>query len=153
MVALALLASAGVAAAHEPLASRPPAMATDPRSWRGFHVDLRGVVEGIEAQRGVIVRTAPDDPSTVLVDFGGDGALRFAVTGAGARRLLEDRDVVIPPASGTPSRAAVVRLPARTADDVLAGVVNTRGVVEARSLVIHDGVARLLGGETVTVAK
>jgi hypothetical protein len=138
--------------AHDFGGARSNEMSPDPRSWRGFSVDLRTVVEGIEGERGVVVRAAPDDGSNtgrVTVDFGGDGALRFSVSGAAARRLLEDGGRSSVPAG---TKGTVVRLPAQSAGDVLSAVVNTRGVVEARSLVIHGGVARLLGGDTATAA-
>jgi hypothetical protein len=141
---LAVLGWTTPAAAHDFGGARSNEISPDPRSWRGFSVDLRRVVEGIQGERAVVVRAVPDDRSSagrVTVDFGGDGALRFSVSGAAARQLIE---------AGT--TGTVVRLPARSAGDVLSSVVNTHGVVEARSLVIHGGVARLLGGDTTTAA-
>jgi hypothetical protein len=149
---LAVLGWTTPAAAHDFGGARSNEMSPDPRSWRGFSVDLRRVVEGIQGERAVVVRAVPDDRSSagrVTVDFGGDGALRFSVSGAAARQLIEDGRRSSRPAGTT---ATVVRLPARSAGDVLSSVVNTRGVVEARSLVIHGGVARLLGGDTTTAA-
>ena len=135
---LAVVGSTGVALAFDSPAGRLPVTPSDPRPWRGFTVDLRGVARNIDAQRDVVVRTAPAE-STVLVDFGGDGIVRFSVPRSG-------------PALSGPTQGPV-RLPANGADDVLAHVVNTRGLVEARSLVIHDGVARLLGGDTALASR
>ena len=86
----------------------------------------------------------------LIVDFAGDGLVRFAVDGA-----LES-------AAGTDARAGSpgvrneghiladggrVELTARTAGDVLTGVVNNSGLIEARSLVNRGGVVRLIGGD------
>ncbi len=86
----------------------------------------------------------------LIVDFAGDGLVRFAVDGALER------------AAGTEARAGSpavrnegriladggrVELTAKTAGDVLTGVVNNSGLIEARSLVNRGGVVRLIGGD------
>src|SRR3989304_5076445 len=88
------------------------------------------------------------------VDFAGDGLVRFAVDGALAGQPMG--------ADGRPLSSRVSNdgriqadggrgeLTAKTAGDVLQGVVNNSGISQARSLVNQGGVVRLIGGDDAT---
>jgi filamentous hemagglutinin family protein len=84
----------------------------------------------------------------LVVDFGGDGLVRFAVDG-GLERAAGSAGV----APGVRNEGRIladggrVELTAKTAGDVLTGVVNNSGLIQARSLVKQGGVVRLIGGD------
>ncbi|HEV8530022.1 MAG TPA: filamentous hemagglutinin N-terminal domain-containing protein, partial [Methylomirabilota bacterium] len=92
----------------------------------------------------------------LTVDFAGDGLVRFVVDGALAAQSLG--------ADGRPLSSRVsndgriqadggrVELTAKVAGDVLSSVVNNSGIIEARSLVNHGSVVRLIGGDDAVVA-
>ncbi len=92
----------------------------------------------------------------LTVDFAGDGLVRFVVDGTLAKEALG--------ADGRPLSSRVsnegriqadggrVELTAKVAGDVLSSVVNNSGIIEARSLVNHGGVVRLIGGDDAVVA-
>lgn len=73
----------------------------------------------------------------VVLDFAGDGLVRFQVDPSAARRLRAQRE--------GDERDGQVRLDSGTVGDLLPTVVNRDGVVEARKIVERDGVIRLVG--------
>ena len=75
-----------------------------------------------------------DEP--VVLDFAGDGLVRFQVDPSAARRLRTQRDA---------ERGGQVRLDPGTVGDLLPTIVNRDGMVEARAIVERDGVTRLVG--------
>ena len=87
----------------------------------------------------------------LTVDFSGDGLVRFAVDGALVGQPATTDHGAAGPRVANEGRIHAdggrVELTAKTAGDVLAGVVNNSGIIEARSLVSRGGVVRLVGGD------
>jgi len=107
----------------------------------------------ISAQLGTVQLSSGQQ---LTVDFAGDGLVRFAVDGALAGQALTADGR--PLTSGVSNEGRIqadggrVELTAKAAGDVLTSVVNNSGVIEARSLANHGGVARLIGGDDAMVA-
>jgi filamentous hemagglutinin family protein len=87
---------------------------------------------------------------SLTVDFGGDGLVRFAVDGALERAPGTEagvRSAAVRNEGRILADGGRVELTAKTAGDVLTGVVNNSGLIQARSLVKQGGVVRLIGGD------
>jgi len=86
----------------------------------------------------------------LVVDFAGDALVRFAVEGALEHAAGTEAGTVSP---GVRNEGRIladggrVELTTKTAGDVLTGVVNNSGLIQARSLVKEGGVVRLIGGD------
>ncbi|MBI1848175.1 MAG: filamentous hemagglutinin N-terminal domain-containing protein, partial [Candidatus Rokubacteria bacterium] len=90
------------------------------------------------------------------VDFAGDGLIKFAVDGAVSGTPVgpdgKPLDWRVSNAGKISAAGGSVTLTAKAARDVLAGVVNNSGVIEARSLVDRGGTIVLSGGDTAVAA-
>ena len=117
----------------------------------GFAVLAAAAVENkgtVIAQGGTIVLAGTP---TFTLDFFGDGLLKFAATGVvtqapnGATALVEN--------SGTLSaNGGRVLMTARAARDVINNVINTTGIVEARSARLENGEIVIDGGDNGIVS-
>ena len=77
----------------------------------------------------------------LTLDLSGDGLIHFAEDAAVVRQALG------PNGQPLASQVGEVTLTAKAVSDLLSNVVNNRGIMVARSLVTHMGVARLIGGD------
>ncbi|WP_349602348.1 filamentous hemagglutinin N-terminal domain-containing protein, partial [Azospirillum argentinense] len=109
------------------------------------HVRNSGVIEGRLSQ--VVLAGAP----TFLVDFQGDGLMRFEATGVvekapeGVQELVRNNGIIRAPGGR-------VTMTARAASGILDKVINTDGVVEAQSVQNVNGTIVLSGEDSGTVA-
>ncbi len=86
----------------------------------------------------------------LTVDFAGDGLVRFTVDGALERAAGTEAgasSAVVRNEGRILADGGLVELTAKTAGDVLTGVVNNSGLIQARSLGSRGGVVRLIGGD------
>ncbi|MDO8277235.1 MAG: filamentous hemagglutinin N-terminal domain-containing protein, partial [Burkholderiaceae bacterium] len=98
----------------------------------GANVDNQGV---ISANLGTVALAAG---SAVTLDMAGDGLLNVAVDQAAVHALVENGGLIR-------ADGGQVVLSARSAGDLLQTVVNTSGVIQARSIESRNGSIRLLG--------
>jgi filamentous hemagglutinin family protein len=97
---------------------------------------------GITAPRGAIALGAGD---RVALDPQGDGLLSFEVQASALGAEVSN-------SGSLRAEGGLVQMSVRAADAALSTVLNQSGVVEARSLVDHNGVIRLDGGDSGVVA-
>jgi filamentous hemagglutinin family protein len=94
----------------------------------------------IEADLGQVVLAGTE---TFSVDFSGDNLLRFAVKGPVA---TESADPLVSNAGKIAAAGGKVLLTARAARDVLDGVINSSGIIEATTASMQNGVIVLDAG-------
>jgi len=108
------------------------------------HVRNSGVITGRLGQ--VVIAGAP----TFTLDYYGDGLIQFAATSkvtesSDPSRPLVQNDGTISVDGGD------ILITANAAASVVEEVINTSGVIEARSFAVEDGVIVLMGGDEGTV--